>query len=130
MSTSKTMKTKQTKADSIDDYIAGFAPEVQKLLQKVRASVRKAAPAAEEGISYRIPVFRLKGDLVYFAAFKKHIGLYPRVSGIRKFKKGLSLYKTAKGSVQFPFDRSIPYGLIGRIVRFRVKENLERARAK
>jgi uncharacterized protein YdhG (YjbR/CyaY superfamily) len=88
--------------------------------------VRKAAPGATEGIGYRIPVFRLKGDLIYFAAFKKHIGLYPRVSGIRKFKKELSRYKSAKGSVQFPLDEPIPYGLIGKITRFRVKENLNR----
>lgn len=124
------MKSKHTKPETIGDYIAGFPPEVQKLLRKVRATVRKAAPGAEEGISYRMPVFRLKGDVVYFAAFKKHIGLYPRVSGIRKFKKELSGYKSAKGSVQFPFDRPIPYGLVGRIVKFRVKENLERAKAK
>jgi uncharacterized protein YdhG (YjbR/CyaY superfamily) len=123
------MKAKPTKPETIGDYIAGFPPDVQKLLRKVRATVRKAAPGAEEGISYRIPVFRLKGDLVYFAAFKKHIGLYPRVSGIRKFKKELSGYKSAKGSVQFPLDRPIPYGLIGRIVKFRVRENLERAKA-
>lgn len=124
------MRAKHAKPATIDDYIAGFPREVQKLLAKVRATVRKAAPGAEEGISYRIPVFRLKGDLVYFAAFKKHIGLYPRVSGIRKFKKELSRYKSAKGSVQFPLERPIPYGLIVRIVKFRVKENLERAKAK
>jgi uncharacterized protein YdhG (YjbR/CyaY superfamily) len=122
------MKAKPTKPETIDDYIAGFPSDIQKLLRKVRATVRKAAPGAEEGISYRIPVFRLKGDLVYFAAFKKHIGLYPRVSGIRKFKKELSGYKSAKGSVQFPLDRPIPYGLISKITRFRVKENLERAK--
>jgi len=121
------MKAKPTKPETIDDYIAGFPSQVQKLLRKVRATVRKAAPGAEEGISYRIPVFRLKGDLVCFAAFKKHIGLYPRVSGTRKFKKELSRYKSAKGSVQFPLDRPIPYGLIGRIVKFRVKENVKRA---
>ena len=122
------MKNNQSKVESIDHYIAAFPSDVQKLLRKVRMTVRKAAPGAEEGISYRIPVFRLKGDLVYFAAFKKHIGLYPRVSGIRKFKKELSAYKSAKGSVQFPLDQPIPYGLIGRIVKFRVKENLERAK--
>src|SRR5580765_6965199 len=122
------MKTKPTKPETIAGYIAGFPPRVQKLLRKVRATVRKAAPGAQEGISYRIPVFTLKGDLVYFAAFKKHLGLYPRVSGIRKFKKELSGYKSAKGSVQFPLDRPLPYGLIGKIVKFRVKENLMRAR--
>lgn len=124
------MKAKPTKPETIDDYIAGFPSDVQKLLRKVRATIRKAAPGAEEGISYQIPVFRLKGDVVYFAAFKKHIGLYPRVSGIRRFKKELSGYKSAKGSVQFPLAQPIPYGLIGRIVKFRVKEDLERAKAK
>ena len=122
------MKAKPTKPETITDYISGFPSDVQKLLRKVRATVRKAAPGAQEGISYRIPVFRLKGDLVYFAAFKQHIGLYPRVSAIRKFKKELSGYKSAKGSVQFPLEQPIPYGLIGRIVKFRVKENLERAK--
>jgi uncharacterized protein YdhG (YjbR/CyaY superfamily) len=124
------MKAKATKPETIADYIACFPREVQTFLRKVRATVRKAAPGAIEAISYRIPVFRLKGDLVYFAAFKKHIGLYPRVSGLRKFKKELSGYKSAKGSVQFPLKGPIPYGLIGRIVKFRVKENLERAKAK
>lgn len=124
------MKSNRTKCETIDDYIAGFPPGVQKLLRKVRATVRKAAPGAEEGISYRIPVFRFHGDVAYFAAFKKHIGLYPRVSGIRKFKKELSGYQSAKGSVQFPLEQPIPYGLIGRIVKFRVKENLKRAKAK
>lgn len=115
---------------TIDDYIAGFPAEIQTLLQKVRATVRKAAPGAEETISYRIPTFRLEGNLVHFAAFKNHIGFYPTASGIKNFKKELAAYKTAKGSVQFPVERPIPYGVITRIVKFRVKENRARAALK
>ncbi|MGH7937879.1 MAG: iron chaperone, partial [Chthoniobacterales bacterium] len=101
--------------------------EVQEILKRIRRTIRKGAPDAEEAISYRMPAFMLKGVLVYFAAFKKHIGLYPRASGIAKFKKDLSAYKSAKGSVQFPLDKPIPYDLIARIVKFRVKENLGKA---
>ena len=113
--------------ENIDEYIAGSPENVQEILQRIRMTIRKAAPDAEETISYRIPAFTLKGGLVYFAAFKKHIGLYPRASGIAKFKKELSAYKGAKGSVQFPLDKPIPYDLIARIVKFRVKENLAKA---
>jgi uncharacterized protein YdhG (YjbR/CyaY superfamily) len=114
----------------VDGYIAGFPPDVQRILKQVRSTVRKAAPAAEETISYRIPSYTLKGKLVYFAAFKKHIGFYPRVTGIAKFKRELSTYEGAKGSVRFPLDRPIPLGLISKIVKFRVKENVARAKGK
>ncbi len=124
------MKTDQTGSKSIDVYIAGCSPDVQAILQKIRLTIRKAAPDAQETIKYRMPTFTLKGNLVHFAAFKNHIGFYPTPSGTDKFRKELSVYKGAKGSVQFPLDRPIPYGLISKIVGFRVKENLERAEAK
>ncbi|MEY2427269.1 MAG: hypothetical protein QOJ40_154 [Verrucomicrobiota bacterium] len=114
----------------IDQYIARFPPEVQKILEKIRLTIKKAAPAAEETIKYQMPSFILRGYLVYFAAFKKHIGFYPRTTGIRKFKKELSVYEGAKGSVRFPLDKPIPFGLIGKIVKFRARENLKRAKAK
>ena len=93
-------------------------------------TIRKAAPGAQETISYQIPAFRLNGDLVYFAAFKKHIGLYPRTTAITKFKKELNDYECSKGTVRFPLDQPIPYSLITKIVKFRVKENLAKAKAK
>jgi uncharacterized protein YdhG (YjbR/CyaY superfamily) len=124
------MRTDRTAPRTIDEYIAGFPPEVQAILEKVRTTIRKAAPRAEETISYQIPTFTLKGNLVHFAAFKKHIGFYPTPTGIEKFKDELSVYEGAKGSVKFPLDNPIPFGLIGKIVRFRVKENLERAESK
>ncbi|MBN1223815.1 MAG: DUF1801 domain-containing protein [Candidatus Aminicenantes bacterium] len=114
----------------MDEYIAGFPPDIQEILEKIRTSIRKAAPQAEETISYQIPTFTLHGNLVHFAAFKKHIGFYPTPSGIEKFKKELSVYEGAKGSVKFPSDQPIPFALISKIVKFRVKENLERTAAK
>lgn len=113
---------------TIDEYIAGFPKEVQTILKRIRTTVQKAAPDAEETINYGIPTFTLKGNLVHFAGFKSHIGFYPTPSGIVKFKKELSAYEGAKGSVKFPLDQPIPYGLIARITKFRVKENLERAK--
>ncbi len=124
------MKTGQATPRTIDDYIAGFPRDVQKILQKVRTTIRKAAPDAQETIKYRMPTFTLKGNLVHFAAFKKHIGFYPVPTGIEAFKKELSVYEGGKGSVQFPLDKPIPFGLISRIVKLRVKENLARAKAK
>ncbi len=121
------MRTPQSVPQTIDDYIAGFPEEVQVLLEKVRATIRKAAPAAEEKISYQIPTFTLKGNLVHFGGFKKHIGFYPGSAGIANFKKELAGYHSAKGSVQFPFDKPIPVGLIAKIVKFRLKQNLEKA---
>lgn len=124
------MKTKQAAPKDIDEYIARFPDDVRKLLEKVRTTIRKAAPNAEEKISYQIPAFTLKGNLVYFAAFKKHIGFYPMTAAIKRFKKELSVYEGAKGTVRFPFDQPLPLKLISKIVKFRVKENLKRAEAK
>ncbi|MBI4675166.1 MAG: DUF1801 domain-containing protein [Chloroflexi bacterium] len=124
------MNANQSTPKTIDEYIAGFPEDIQKILQQIRATIRQAAPDAEETIKYQMPTFTLEGNLVYFAAFKKHIGFYPVPTGIEKFKKELSAYKTAKGSVQFPLDHPIPYALITKITKFRVKENLAKAKAK
>jgi uncharacterized protein YdhG (YjbR/CyaY superfamily) len=114
----------------IDAYIAGFPEDVQAKLEKLRATIHQAAPGAQEKISYQMPTFFLEGNLVHFAAYKNHIGFYPTPSGIEQFKDALSVYKSAKGSVQFPLDQPIPYELIGEIVAFRVDENLAKAAAK
>jgi uncharacterized protein YdhG (YjbR/CyaY superfamily) len=124
------MTSKKTKPQTIDEYIAGFPKNVQKMLQEIRLAIKKAAPSAEETISYMMPAFSLKGSLVYFAAYKNHIGFYPTASGIESFKKEISAYEWAKGSVQFPLDKPMPLALVSKIVKFRVKENLERAVAK
>jgi uncharacterized protein YdhG (YjbR/CyaY superfamily) len=124
------MKAAQKAPKTIDEYIAGFPPEVQAILQKIRLTIKKAAPDAEETISYQMPTFTLHGNLVHFAAFKNHIGFYPVPTGIEKFKKELAAYEGGKGSVQFPLDQPIPYGLITKIVKFRVKENAAKAAAK
>ena len=109
---------------TIDEYIKIYPSEVQIILEKVRLTIKKAAPEAVEAISYRMPTFKLNGkNLVHFAAFKNHIGFYPIPSGIEAFKEELSAYKQGKGSVQFPLDKPIPYELISRIVEFRVKES-------
>ena len=115
---------------SIDEYIASFPPDIQARLEAMRATIRAAAPDAEEKISYQMPTFFLKGNLVHFAAFKQHIGFYPVPRGIEEFKEELSIYKGAKGSVQFPLDQPLPLDLVARIVRFRVAENLVAAEAK
>jgi len=118
-----------TKTDfrSVDEYIKAFPKDVQDLLEKMRQTVKKAAPGAVEVISYQMPTFKLKGkNLVYFAAFKNHIGFYPVPSGVAAFKKELSPYKQGKGSVQFPFDQPVPYDLVRRIVQFRAKEQREK----
>ena len=120
----------KTPPKTIDEYIALFPKDVQEMLEKIRVTIKKAAPSAEETINYQMPTFTLKGNLVHFAAYKGHIGFYPTPTGIENFKKELSVYEGAKGSVKFPLDKPIPYGLIGKIVKFRVKENLERAEAK
>jgi uncharacterized protein YdhG (YjbR/CyaY superfamily) len=124
------MKKGQKIPKTVDEYIAARPKDVQAILKKVRATIRKAAPDAEEKISYRMPAYAQKGVLLYFAAQQKHLGFYPTSKGITAFTKELSSYVTGKGSVQFPHDRPVPYGLIERIVKFRVKQNLERARAK
>jgi uncharacterized protein YdhG (YjbR/CyaY superfamily) len=110
----------------IDDYIRMFPGDIQIILQNLRQTIRKAAPEAEEAITYQIPTFKLNGNLVHFAAFKKHIGFYPTPSGIEAFKEELSEYEGAKGSVKFPIDRELPLDLVSEIVKFRVRENLEK----
>jgi uncharacterized protein YdhG (YjbR/CyaY superfamily) len=120
----------KTNIYDIDDYIATFPKEIQTLLGKVRATVRKAAPEAAEVISYKMPAFKLNGILVWFAAYENHIGFYPTSSGIEAFKKELSVYKMAKGSVQFPLDKPLPLALITKIVAFRVTETAQKAKTK
>ena len=117
-------------AKNIDTYIADFPKEVQKLLQEVRKTIHAAAPEAEEAIAYGIPTFKLNGNLVHFAGYKNHIGFYPAPSGLKAFQKEIAMYKSSKGAVQFPLDKALPLGLISKIVRFRVKENMEKAAAK
>lgn len=124
------MKTAQASPKTIEEYIAGFPPEVQQILQQIRATIRKAAPDAEEAIKYRIPTFVLNGNLVHFGAFKQHVGFYPTPSGIEAFKMELSRYEGAKGSVQFPFDKPMPLALISKIVKFRMKESQEKVAAR
>ena len=124
------MKDKKTGFASMDEYIAAFPKETQKILQEIRAAIKAAAPEAEEKISYQMPTFAQNGNLVHFAAGKNHIGFYPVPTGIEKFKKELSAYDGGKGSVQFPLDEPMPLALISRIVKFRVKENLTKAKAK
>ena len=120
----------KTAPKDIDEYIARVPDDVRETLEKIRMTIRKAAADAQETISYQIPTFTLSGKLVHFAAFKNHIGFYPGPSGIEKFKDELSVYDSAKGSVQFPLDKPIPFRLISRIVKFRVNENLKKAEAK
>ena len=115
------MKTKQAK--NIDDYIADFPPDVQALLERLRATIRKAAPKAEEAIKYRMPTFVLNGNLIHFAGYKNHIGLYPGSKPIEEFKDELSRFETSKGAVRLPLDKPLPVGLIGKITKFCVKRN-------
>ena len=124
------MRTDQTAPKDIDEYIAGFPNDVQKILEKIRLTIRKAAPDAEETIKYQMPTFTLNGNLIHFAAFKKHIGLYPVPRGSETFKDEVSKYEGAKSTVRFPLDKPIPFALISKIVKFRVKKNLERAEVK
>jgi uncharacterized protein YdhG (YjbR/CyaY superfamily) len=121
---------KRTAAKDIDAYIAGFDKHVQALLNKIRATIRKAAPDAEEAIRYQIPTFILHGNLVHFAAFRNHIGFYPAPRGIEAFEKELSAYEGSKGTVRFPLDEPLPLDLIARIVKRRVQQNREKAEAK
>jgi uncharacterized protein YdhG (YjbR/CyaY superfamily) len=115
---------------SIDEYIARFSPEIQSILEKIRATIREAAPGADEKISYGMPTFTLQGNLIHFAAFKYHIGLYPPVKGDEKLKAEVARYRGEKGNLKFPLDEPIPYKLITRIVKFRIKEQQERAGSK
>lgn len=120
------MTSARTKFENIDSYITSFPEDTRALLEQIRSTIRKAAPEAKEIINYGMPTFALKGNLVHFAAFQNHIGFYPTPSGIEAFKKELSVYEGSKGSVQFPLNKPIPFDLITRIVKFRVKETLEK----
>jgi uncharacterized protein YdhG (YjbR/CyaY superfamily) len=124
------MKKNPSPPRNIDEYIASFSPEVQAILQKIRLTIKEAAPQAEEKISYLMPTLALKGNLIHFAAFKQHIGLYPPVRGDEKLQADIAPYAGEKGNLKFPLDQPIPYALIKRIVKFRVKEQLEKAESK
>ncbi|OXA93211.1 iron chaperone [Flavobacterium hercynium] len=122
------METKKPK--TINEYIGGFPNDVQELLERIRATIQEAAPDAKEKISYSMPAFEQNGIVVYFAAYKNHIGLYALPTGHEAFKEELSSYKSGKGSVQFPLNLPMPYELISKIVKFRVQENLEKIKKK
>lgn len=124
------MKDKASQPENVETYISSFPDDVQKRLKQLRQTIQKAAPDSEELISYQMPAFKYHGMLVYFAAHKNHIGFYPGASGVATFKKELSVYKGAKGSVQFPHDKPLPLELVSKIVTFRVKENQLKAEAK
>lgn len=117
------MKPARSTPATIDEYITGFPVDVQAMLEKLRQTIRKAAPDATEKISYRIPTFYLNGNLVHFAAFEHHIGFYPTSSGVSAFQDELSKYRASKGAIQFPLDEPLPLKLVKKIVEFRVKEN-------
>ena len=124
------METSRAKPQDIDEYIAAFSPEVQEILRRIRRTIQSAAPEAQETISYQMPTFTLHGVLVHFAAFKNHIGLYPPVSGDAGIEKAIEPYAGEKGNLRFPYSQPIPYSLIERIVKLRVKQNLAKAAAK
>ncbi len=112
---------------SVDEYINSFPKDLQKILQEIRETIKKAVPEAEEKISYQMPAFKLHGMLIWYAAWKKHIGIYPKTPGIEvAFEKELSEYEKSKGTIKFPLDKPLPYELIGKIAQFRVKENLQK----
>lgn len=124
------MLATQKTPESIDEYIAAFPENVQEKLQLIRKTIKEAAPEAEEAISYQMPTFKYKGNLVYFAAYKNHIGFYPAPRENEAFREELSAYKGAKGTLQIPLDEPVPYDLISRITKFRAAENLQRAASK
>jgi uncharacterized protein YdhG (YjbR/CyaY superfamily) len=121
------LATHRTTPTTIDEYISAFSPDVQAILQKIRRVVQSAAPGAQETISYRMPAFKLNGILLYFAAFKKHIGLYPPIKGDAQLEKDVSPYAGEKGNLKFPLEQPIPFDLIERITQLRVKQNLAKA---
>jgi len=123
------MQPNPAKPTSIDEYIALYPPEVQAILQQVRQTIHAVVPEAQEAIAYGIPTFKYHGNLVHFAAYKKHIGFYPAPSGLEAFKTELASYPGSKGTVQFPLDQPIPFDLIRRITLYRMEENLCRAAA-
>ena len=118
------------KPTSVDEYISTFPKETQKILEEIRATIKRAAPEAEETISYAMPAYKQNGVLVYFAGYKNHIGFYSLPSGNEAFQKELSVYKSGKGSIQFPIDQPMPLDLISKIVKFRISENLEKLKKK
>ncbi len=121
---------KAKRPQDIDGYISQFPADVQAILKQVRTTIRKTAPDAEETISYQMPAYKQHGMLVYFAAWKEHIGLYPPISGYPAIEKAVAKYAGPKGNLQFPLDKPIPYGLIARIVKLRVKQDAAKAAAK
>ena len=121
---------KNNTAELIDEYIAGFPADIQERLNKLRMVIKEAAPLATEKISYQMPTFYLNGNLVYYAAFKNHIGFFPTSSGIDAFQERLKEYKCSKGTIQFPYNKPLPYDLVTEIVRFRISENLQKAEVK
>jgi uncharacterized protein YdhG (YjbR/CyaY superfamily) len=124
------MAMKRKTPKDFDDYADRFPREVQQLLRKMRLTIRKAAPKAAEKISYGIPAFTFNGMLVWFAAFRGHMGFYPGAGAVATFKKELSAYKRAKGSVQFPLDQPLPLAVVSRMVKYRVKQNLRKKKKK
>jgi uncharacterized protein YdhG (YjbR/CyaY superfamily) len=123
------VNAKPAAPESIDNYIAAFPNDVQAILQKIRSIIKTVLPEAAEQISYKIPSFALSGNVIYFAAFKKHIGMFPPVKGDAKLRKELTPYRGEKGNLKFPLDRPMPYTLIKRVVRARAREHLEQVRA-
>jgi uncharacterized protein YdhG (YjbR/CyaY superfamily) len=124
------MKSNAVTIVDVDAYIACFPEATQKLLQQLRSTIRKAAPKAEESISYQMPAYKFNGVLVYFAGYEKHIGFYPTGAGIVHFQKEITSFKTSKGTIQFPLDKPLPLQLIKKIVAFRVQENIAKAALK
>ena len=124
------MQARPTPPATVDDYIAGFPPEVQAILRKIREVVRKAAPAAQEVISYRMPALKQNGMLIYYAAFRNHVGLYPPVTGDARIEKDIAPYAGEKGNLRFPFDKPIPYDLIARITELRLRQDLAKTPTK
>lgn len=122
------MQSNETTPTTIDEYIAAFPEDVQAILHELRRTIREAAPDATEAISYQMPTFRLNGNLVHFAAYRRHIGFYPAPSGVEAFQAELAPYKVSKGAIQFPLDQPIPYDLVSRITAYRAQENREKAR--
>jgi uncharacterized protein YdhG (YjbR/CyaY superfamily) len=116
------MKLTKRKINNIDDYISAFPPETQKILEQIRATIKKAAPGSVETIKYSMPTFTLKGNLIHFAAYKNHIGLYPAPTGDESLTKELSVFKAEKSTLRFPIDKPVPYELISRIVKLRVRQ--------
>src|SRR6185312_195148 len=123
------MRSEKVKPKNVDEYISCFPSEIQKKLQELRSTIKYSAPNATEIISYQMPAYSFNGILVYFAAFKNHIGFYPTASGIENFKNQLLKYESSKGAVKFSVDQPLPLNLISKIVKFRMKENMEKQKA-